>query len=138
MDGVSAASSVIAVVSVSAQLIKGIKELYNFWKSIEEAPENVRNIVENLTFLSHVLDDIDFKVEQNASVKALLEACVLTVKRLKTLNEFFERGFASKKRVIRKWTALKSVFNAERVRRFQEILSELKITLLLAQNNHLL
>ena len=143
MEGLSTASGVIAVLSLTIQLAKSIKELYEFWGSIEEAPGEVRDIVANLKLLSSVLDNIiQFEAGTNHviaddTLKDVLESCVLRVKRFTDLVSPFERGFVSKKRAIRTWAALKAVLKAEKVKQFRTALEELKTTLLLAQQNHL-
>ena len=143
MEGLSTASGVIAVLSLTIQLANSIKELYEFWGSIEEAPGEVRDIVANLKLLSSVLDNIiQFEAGTNHviaddTLKDVLESCVLRVKRFTDLVSPFERGFVSKKRAIRTWAALKAVLKAEKVKQFRTALEELKTTLLLAQQNHL-
>lgn len=55
MDGLSAGASVIVAVSVALQLVESVKHLYDFWESIEDAPQSVRDIAKELSVLSTVL-----------------------------------------------------------------------------------
>lgn len=55
MDGLNAGASAIAVVSLAVQLIESVKYLYDFWKSIEEAPAFIRDIAKEFSVLSAVL-----------------------------------------------------------------------------------
>ncbi|MCJ1235045.1 hypothetical protein MMC14_003009 [Varicellaria rhodocarpa] len=143
MEGLSTASGVIAVLSLTVQLANSVKELYEFWSSIQEAPAEVRDIVANLKLLSCVLENIiEFEAGQNYintddTLKDVLESCGLKVRRFTDLVSSFEKGFVSKKRTIRTWAALKAVLKAEKVKQFRTALEELKMTLLLAQQNHL-
>ena len=138
MEGLSAAASGIAVVSVAVQLAESFKKLCDFWKSIEEAPENIRAISVDLELLSSVLIQIAHEtqhVEPDATLIAALNVCCVKVKMLtKILNEI-EPGFASTKIRVRKWTALKAVLKQGELMKFQEALDRLKGTLLLVQQN---
>jgi hypothetical protein len=58
MDAVSATASVIAITHLAAQIANGIKTLYRFWESIEDAPQDVRNIMDELKLLECIMLDI--------------------------------------------------------------------------------
>jgi hypothetical protein len=45
MDGLSAAASAIAVVSLAVQIAESLRELCDFWDSIQEAPEDIKAIL---------------------------------------------------------------------------------------------
>ncbi|OCL07877.1 hypothetical protein AOQ84DRAFT_389220 [Glonium stellatum] len=75
MDGLSSAASVFAVVSLSLQLADGFNKLYKFWVSIQEAPNYVAVIFEDLLYLSTVLKDIPLDQNQTYAVKFGLECC---------------------------------------------------------------
>lgn len=55
MEGLSAAASGIAVVSIAVQLANSIKSLCEFWGSVQDAPDDIRAIVKELGLLSAVL-----------------------------------------------------------------------------------
>lgn len=138
MDGLSAASSGIAVVSIAIQLAESFKKLHDFWKSIKEAPEDIRDISVDLELLSSVLTQIAYEaqhVEPDAALIAALNGCSVKVKTLTTLLNEIEPGFTSKSSRIRKWTAFKAVLKHGELMRFQEILERLKGTLVLVQQN---
>ena len=138
MEGLSAATSGIAVVSVAVQLAESFKKLYDFWKSIKEAPENIRAISVDLEILSNVLVQIADEaqhVEPDVTLIAALNACCVNAKTLTMLLNEIEPGFASKRSCVRKWTALKAVMKQGELIGFQEALDRLKVTLLLVQQN---
>ena len=79
MDGLSGAASGIAVVSFTLQLAESATKLYNFWKSVDEAPEFVHEIVEDLKLLSTTLAEITLHEQKhgnNGSVTDILESCM--------------------------------------------------------------
>lgn len=138
MEGLSAAASGIAVVSVAVQLAESFKKLCDFWKSIKEAPENIRAISVDLELLSSVLTQVALEtqhVEPDATLIAALNSCCVKVKTLTIILNQIEPGFASTRFRVRKWTALKAALKHGELLRFQEALERLKGTLLLVQQN---
>lgn len=138
MEGLSAAASSIAVVSLAVQLADSVKKLCDFWESIKEAPSDMKEISTDLELLSGVLTDIAYEAQHvgpNATLLASLDACSFKVKRLVTLLDEIEPGFASTSSRVRKWTAFKAVLKSGKLTKFQEALERLKGTLLLVQQN---
>lgn len=138
MEGLSAAASGIAVVSFAIRLAESFKKLHDFWKSIKEAPEDIRATTTDLEFLSNVLLQIAYEtqhVEPDETLIAALNGCCVKVKILTTLLDEIEPGFASTSLRIRKSTAFKAVLKHGELVKFQENLERLKSTLLLAQQN---
>lgn len=138
MEGLSAAASSIAVISVAVQLAESFKKLCDFWKSIKEAPENIKAISVDLELLSSVLTQVALEtqhVEPDATLIAALNSCCVKVKTLTTILNEIEPGFASTKFRVRKWTALKAALKHGELLKFQEALERLKGTLLLVQQN---
>lgn len=139
MEGLSAAASGIAVVTVAVQLAESFKKLCDFWKSVKEAPEDIRAISADLEILSNVLMKIAHEtqhVEPEAALIAALNGCCVKVKTLNTILNEIEPGFSSKKSRVRQWTAFKAVLKHGKLVKFQVALDRLKITLLLVQQDH--
>ena len=138
MDGLSAAASGIAVVSIAVQSAESVKKLCDFWKSIEEAPEDVQAVSIDLELLSSVLTQIAYEaqhVEPDATFVAALSGCWVKIGILITLLNEVEPGFASTSSRVRKWTAFKTVWKCRQLTKFQEALERLKGTLLLVQQS---
>ena len=138
MEGLSAAASGIAVVSVAIQLAESFKKLSDFWKSIKEAPEDIRAISTDLDLVSSVLAEIARDTQHVApddTLIAVLNACWDKVKLLTGIVNQIEPGFASASLRVRKWTSFKAVLRRGELIKFQEGLERLKSTLLLVQQN---
>jgi hypothetical protein len=138
MDGLSGAASVIGVVSLAIQLADSVKKLLNFWDSVQNAPENVKAITKGLKVLSVVLDNIEAHQKLHGEDQAtteLLDSCRDHVTALMNLIQDFEPGFTSQSRRTRQWVALKAVFKKEQIQKFQHLIQETKITLIMAQQN---
>lgn len=139
MDGLSAAASGMAVVSLAFQLGESIKQLHDFWDSIKEAPDDIHAIQEDLEILSSVLAEMADEVQHSGPDQTLtraLKICCDKVNKLTRITNEMEPGFASRSLRIRKWTAFKAVLKSEKIYRFQKALEGLKSTLILAQQTY--
>jgi predicted PurR-regulated permease PerM len=58
MEGFGVAASVFAVVQVADQIAERIKRLYEFWSAVNEAPEKIQAIANDLKLLSSVIVQI--------------------------------------------------------------------------------
>jgi len=142
MAGIGEASSIIAIVSLAIQLGDSIKKFCNFWESIQEAPREVRIISRDLSIVSDVLEDIRQEAESSrpysrtlSASLAALEQCTDSLETLQELIDGLEPGFSSQEWKIRKLTASKTAWKGEKIRRFQDGLRDMKLTLILARQN---
>ena len=136
MDGLSAAASGMAVVSLAFQLGESLKHLRDFWDSVKEAPDDIHAIQEDLGLLSAVLAEMANEVQESGPDQTLmraLKACRDKVNKLTNITNDMEPGFASRSLRIRKWTAFKAVLKSEKIHKFQKVLEGVKSTLILAQ-----
>ena len=65
----------MAFASVAVRLAEGCVKLYQFWESIQEAPEVVAEIMSDLNLLSAILLDISHQEERRPAVSRGLESC---------------------------------------------------------------
>jgi hypothetical protein len=86
METLGAAASVFAVVSIADQVAERIKQLYGFWSAVNEAPEKIRAIANDLNLLSSVIVQISNNYQNVAQDKTsgfdslmvdVLKACKL-------------------------------------------------------------
>jgi len=78
MEVLAGASSVIAVVSLAIQLADSTKKLYDFWRSVDEAPVSIQRIAADLKLLSTVMAEIalhEQKYGTEGSVTDVLASC---------------------------------------------------------------
>ena len=135
MEGLSAAASGFAVFSIAVELAESFKKLCDFWKSMKDAPEDIRAISVDLKALSNVLIQTANEtqhVEPDATLIAALNGCCVKINAI--LNEI-EPGFSSKKSRVRQWTALKAVLKHGELMKLQLALDRFKATLLLVQHD---
>lgn len=152
MDGLSTAASGFAVVSLADQLADRIKQLYEFWSAVNAAPANILTTATELNQLLGVLAEIS-KFGQQYGAKPttveVLEKCKYSKRKLDTIVVGnvctgtqhvkalvdivveLQTGFASSKRHVRKWSAIKAVFKEDKIRTFRDEVERVKTTLLL-------
>jgi len=64
MDGLSAAASGIAVVSLAVQLVGSVREIRRFLRDVSEAPKELRRLIDLLEQLELILENIGALVER--------------------------------------------------------------------------
>lgn len=135
MDPLSGGASVLAFVGLASQLAVGIKKLYAFWASIEDAPEDIRAIARSIRLIEEILEEISLEEETyllQRTLRTALKECANTLEELNALVVDLEPGFASSKRRVRKWNGMKAVLRKDRIKKTQGYLSELKLSLSLS------
>jgi hypothetical protein len=142
MEVLSGVSSAFAVVSLAIELGGKTKKLCDFWSSIQEAPKEIRGISRDLKIISDVLSDIrhdaDAARPHSRALSASLAALEQSSDSLETLQELVDElapRLLGENRRVRKWAAFKTAWKGERLRKFQDTLRDMKLTLILARQN---
>ena len=139
MDGLSAAASVIAVTSLAFKLAESTKKLFEFWDSIQNAPEEVNDIKLELESLRNVLEQIGHEAQHQPPtrlVEPALRLCSRKINTVKSLTSDIESGFTSSRICTRKWSALQAVLSRKKIEKVQSSLERLKATLILVLVNN--
>lgn len=134
------AAGVIAIASIAIQLADSIKKLSDFWNAVKEAPSDVQIIIADLDLLCNVLEEIASEAQwtqSDAVLEKILCGCAMNIKQLDAILQELQPGFASTKRSVRQWTAIKSVLKWDKINKFQVILDRLKSSLMLVQQNQI-
>ena len=139
MEGLSAAASVIAVTSLALHLAESTKKLFEFWDSIQNAPEEVNDIKLELESLKNVLEQIGHEAQHqppNRLVEPALRLCSRKINTIRSLTIDIESGFTSSNICTRKWSALRAVWSRKKLEKVQSSLERLKATLILVLVNN--
>jgi hypothetical protein len=129
MDGLSGAASGVAVVSLTFQIVEGISKLRDFFDSMKKAPKFVAIIVNDLAHLSSILDGINVDEQKYNDV---LTTCMDKIKDLNAIPDELEPGFQSTSQRVRQWTVFRAVRKDAAIKRFRDMLEEMKSMLILA------
>ncbi|KAK8905073.1 hypothetical protein QC760_006274 [Botrytis cinerea] len=141
MDGLSSASAVFAVVSVAVQLAETIHKLVEFWKAVEDAPDNVASIFQELGLLSKILTQSHELAQIHSFSDIFDEAlrdCYSKILKLHSKVENTRKNLNSSKLRKRKWAAWKIVLQKAEIDSLQKSISEAKTNILHIQVNSLL
>ncbi|TGO63121.1 hypothetical protein BCON_0015g00500 [Botryotinia convoluta] len=141
MDGLSSASAVFAVVSIAVQLAETIHKLVDFWKAVEDAPDNIASIFRELELLSKILTQSYELAQLNSFPDIFDEAlkdCCSKILKLHSKVEDTRNNLNSSKLRKRKWAAWKIVLQKAEIDSLQKSISEAKTNILHIQVNSLL
>ncbi|TGO24656.1 hypothetical protein BPAE_0098g00220 [Botrytis paeoniae] len=141
MDGLSSASAVFAVVSIAVQLAETIHKLVDFWKAVEDAPDNIASIFRELELLSKILTQSHELAQLHSFSDIFDEAlkdCCSKILKLHSKVEDTRRNLSSSKLRKRKWAAWKIVLQKSEIDSLQKSISEAKTNILHIQVNSLL
>jgi hypothetical protein len=129
MDGLSAAASGIAVVSLAIQLIQATQNIRDFFKDFVGAPEEIRRLELDLVQLASILKDVQVVTEMQlaqsgapnpgASLLASLKACGEKLRLMQTVVNSAKEKLRKSSKVSRHWESFKLVFKKKDVQRFE-------------------
>ncbi|KAH8596173.1 hypothetical protein B0O99DRAFT_594006 [Bisporella sp. PMI_857] len=127
MDGLSCASGVAAVVSITFQLAQGIQKLIEFWSAVNDAPERIRDIFDHLRLLSTILHESKNLPMEDGLTKLLIKAlsnCEKHVSGLEKKIAYAMRHASSNNRWKRRWADFNITLKDREIRDFQEAIGE--------------
>jgi N-terminal domain on NACHT_NTPase and P-loop NTPases len=84
MDGLSAAASGIAVVSLAIQLVESVREMRRFLRSVSEAPEELKRLLDLLEQLELILEQVGMLIQQQGNAR--LEASSVMASVMRAIN----------------------------------------------------
>ncbi|KAF4624157.1 hypothetical protein G7Y89_g14014 [Cudoniella acicularis] len=86
MDGLSAAASGIAVISLAIQLVDSIREIKRFLRSVSEAPKELTRLLDLLDHLELILENTGqlIQMQQKLGGELNVHLCVSVEKAMKT------------------------------------------------------
>lgn len=65
----------MAVISLALQLAGGFIKLYDFWGTVQDAPQEVGDMLLDLKLLSRILNELVYRKDPSPHVKDALEHC---------------------------------------------------------------
>jgi hypothetical protein len=79
----------MAVISLAIQLGQGLIELYDFWGSVRDAPEEVAQMLLDLKLLSNILNELIIRKDPSSHVKDALKHCDMKVEACLLISPFY-------------------------------------------------
>lgn len=129
-------SGAVGAAGVAFQFAEGIRKLYQFCKDIRDAPEEIRDSLNQLQPLSYILDAIAADLQKHpihlathSGLPAVLEACRQGEVQMTALLKEIKSGMDQKKKLA----SLRAVWKKNEVKKFMDRIERAKTSLLLAQ-----
>lgn len=128
----------LSVVSLAIQLADGIKKLYEFCDSVQDAPEYVQSMVHELKMLHGILIHMQSNGDQylpDEATTSVLQGCMVKVNDMMTLMKKFDEGLHSSSWRRRKWRGVQVILQKDSIKELRLWLGETKTTLILARQH---
>jgi len=139
MDPLSTAASGIAVISLTIQLAGSVREIHRFLRSINEAPNELKRLIDLLEQLDLILDGIgalqskqkdqDGVPNMHAAVIRALQKCQSRLELLAGVVDKAKNGLNKSSKVSRTWASLKLTLKKRDMDEFESRLEQAMINL---------
>lgn len=136
MDGLSAAASGIAVVSLAVQLIGSVRDIRRFLRRVSEAPKELKQLIDLLEQLELVLQNIGMVIENqrkhndngdidvSLSVLRAIEACESKVTILEGVIEATKKASSTRNKTARTLVSFKLTWKKREINEFESQLHD--------------
>ena len=156
MEPLSAAASVMSMVSLALEIAESVSKLLvnycfprchlltafggrqDFFSALENAPHDVERISRTIDLLSIILNQLrkDFCDDENdVAIGLALEECKKCIQEVNDMVSDLAPAFTSGDKAYRSWTALKTVNRAKVISKLENRHEQAKTTLTLALHN---
>jgi hypothetical protein len=131
-EALGVAGSVVSFIGLAGQIAQGVNYLYNFFDSVQDAPSDIRLLVEELKALRDVLDEVDGDQIDSAPLQTALQRCKDVIRDLEGLVQ--KSKLTSEQSKPRKLSSqMGTAFRNEKFRKYIERLGRAKTTVLYAR-----
>lgn len=127
-EAVGVVASSVAIGTFAAQITSSIVKLKSYWDQVHDAPEDIRDLMERVDNLNHVLADIEDDQRRTpvlsgvlgrASLSNCLQHCQKAADGLKKLIEELRTDLESGNKLRRKRGSLKVVLKKVKIERYR-------------------
>jgi uncharacterized protein Yka (UPF0111/DUF47 family) len=124
MDGLSAAASGIAVVSLAIQLVGSVREIRRFFRTLKDAPEELDRLLDLLEHMELMLGNIGKLVDPDSdispSVLKAIQTCEKALGKLGTLVQKFKRNLSAQSPLKRPLGFFKIAYKKQEVEEIEK------------------
>ena len=128
-EAIGVAASGIAIGSLAAGITSSIVKLKSYWDQVQNASEDMHELVEELEVLGHLLADIADDQQKNSmsglifdstAISRCLQHCQKGADRLKELTDILSRDLDTSTRRKKQWASAKVVLKKTQIDRYKE------------------
>lgn len=125
---VGVVASGISIGTLAAQITSSIIRLKSYWDQVQDAPDDMRDLIEELEDLNQLLVDIEEDQRQNpisnlildpSSSSRCLQHCKQGATRLKELTDSLSEDIEGNSKLKRKWASVKLVLKKDKIDRYR-------------------
>ena len=128
-EAIGVVASGIAIGSLAAGITSSIVKLKLYWDQVQNAPDDIHDLIEELEVFSHLLADIADDQQQNSmsslafdstAISRCLQHCQRGADRLKDLTDNLSTDLDALTRTKRKWASAKVVLKKGQIDKCKE------------------
>ena len=134
-------ASGISVGSLAIQIVGSVQQLLEIWSTIRDAPQNFRDLLEELKILGEILfecaEDCDGHTSTSPKASTLaVQHCQKAVSNIDIVLKDLTNGITSTKGRTRRWAAVKAAVKDKAIERSITRLERAKSLLMIARQSH--
>ena len=121
-------ASGVTIGALATGITSSIIKLKSYWDQVQDAPDDVSDLIEELEILSNLLADIEDDQRQNpmsslildsTSTSRCLQHCKQGADRLKELTDSLSTDLIASNKIKRKWASAKVVLKKNQIVRYK-------------------
>jgi Fungal N-terminal domain of STAND proteins len=121
-------SGAVTIGALSVNVAMSVAKLKSYWDLLEDTPEDVRRLIEQLEILSLILNEIKDDQTQNpisnllldnASLSKCLENCKKAANRLRQLTDDMGNSIDTSRQFKKKWASAKVPLKKDKIEKFK-------------------
>ena len=125
---VGAISGAVTIGALAANVAMSVARLKSYWDQLEDVPEDVQGLIEEIKILSVVLDEIKDDQKQNpmssllldnSSMSRCLENCERAADKLRKLTDEMGNSIDTSHQLKKKWGSAKVLLRKNKIERFR-------------------
>jgi hypothetical protein len=125
---VGAISGAITIGALAANVAMSVAKLKSYWDLLEDAPEDIQRLIEEIEILSLILDDIKDDQEQNpissllldgTSLSRSLQHCKMAADRLRLLTDDMGSSIDMSHHLRKRWAYAKVLLKKDKIKKFK-------------------
>ena len=144
-EAIGVVASGIAIGTLAAQITSSIVKLKSYWDDVQDAPQDIQDLLEEVDILRHLLNVIADDQRQNSASSLILDStsissCLLLCKKevdqLQELTDSLGTHLDAKGSLRRKWASMKVVMKKDKVEKYKTKLERAIRLLSLSQQTY--
>ena len=117
-DIVGIVASGISIGTLAMQIVGCIQQILDLWSTINDAPENIQSLLEEIELLGNFLTEIDDEeTGQPQTVVKIIKYCQDAADCIDQVTKDLAEGFTSTNSRRRHWIAVKAVLKEKKLTR---------------------